>query len=140
MSAPYLAAGFSPATQRAYTEGSCWYLALALEALSGLEPVAIWAEGGMHHAGVRLHTGDVLDIAGVWTAPAWAAYWEARLGAASVASASAESEHWFLASQLYDETMLDVEITEDGTLVEVARRLLRAAEAAGTMSTPTGRG
>lgn len=130
MSKPYAPAGFGAETQRSYMEGFCWYLALALEALSGFEPVAVWADDGMHHAGVRLPNGGVLDIAGVWTPSDWASFWAARLGEVTIAPASVDSEHWGLALQLFDESMLDVEITEDGTLAEVARALLSTAEQA----------
>lgn len=119
--------GFDERALRAYSNGSCWYLALALQHKSGLKPIGLWADGSIRHVGVELSDGRIVDIEGIWNRESWLVDWKCELDYLDhvyVDDVTPEDEHWFLATQLFDETMLDANITDDETLDETADRIL----------------
>lgn len=76
--------GFQPDEIRAFTQGDCWALALALHEATGWQLVAIgysdeWAQPleyrSWEHVGVRRADGKVVDITGVHEEPEWLARW-----------------------------------------------------------------
>lgn len=110
-----------------YTRGACWYLALALHNKTGLPLTAIWGEDTIHHVGVELPNGDIVDVDGVWTSNHWSGYWYDELDMCDdieVGEPSMEDSNWADAFNAYDESMLTVDEGFELNLDEVSNLII----------------
>lgn len=126
-SSPIRFFGFDEDIVDYYTRGACWYLALALHNKTGLPLVAIWADGTIHHVGVELPNGDIVDVDGVWPVNNWSGYWYDELDMCDdieVGEPSMEDPNWSDAFNAYDETMLTAEEGFELNLDEVSDTII----------------
>lgn len=135
-SSPTRIFGFGESITQNYTNGSCWYLALALQFKTGLTPIALWADGSIHHVGVELPNGDIVDIVGVWHRNNWLTEWEYELDYLNdvhIDAVSTEDSYWFLATQAFDEVMLESTASDDMSLGQVADEIVKILNKSGLL-------
>lgn len=119
--------GFDEEIVDYYTRGACWYLGLALHNKTGLPLAAIWADGTIHHVGVELPNGDIVDIDGVWRSNSWSAFWYDELDMCDdieISEPSMQDPNWAEAFEAYSDDMLTVEEGFSMTLDEVSDTII----------------
>lgn len=57
------------------THGDCWLLAASLKNATGFPYATIYGDGEIHHVGVELPDGKIVDIEGVWESDVWERRW-----------------------------------------------------------------
>lgn len=122
-SSPAWIFNFDEHIQYVYSHGQCWYLALALELKTGCPVIALWADGSIHHVGIVLPRGEIVDIEGVWLSKNWITDWGYELDFlpdVHIGPVSEQDSHWFVAKQNFDESMLDATPVGEYTLGEVS--------------------
>jgi hypothetical protein len=79
---PAIPFSFGDDAVEAFTTADCGYLAIAINAASGLPMVTISDDepDSWYHAGVRLPDGRILDIEGIWDPQDWMAHWDHVMG------------------------------------------------------------
>lgn len=119
--------GFSEEIVEELTHGDCWHLASALRSRLKLPYAIIHGDGQMHHAGIELPDGNIVDIDGVWEVSEWERHWIDELGdvwEVYVGEPDVEDENYEL---LYpqDDGIENVVYGKDGTtLKEIADSIL----------------
>lgn len=124
---PFRSFGFDEDTTYIYSHGYCWDLALALEEATGLTPVGVWGKGSIHHVGVELPNGDIMDIDGVWNRKHWAGFWEAEMDYCEnffVGPVSMDDEHWRNAVESFTPNLLTERDGPGFTLGEIRDRII----------------
>lgn len=127
LTSPTRTFGFGEDLIYMYSHGYCWWLAQGLADLSGLTPVAVWAEESIHHVGVELPNGDVVDIDGVWHRQNWAEFWKRELDYPEgflVGPVASEEPHWLYAEEHYSPAMLNDAFGMDCTLGEICDTII----------------
>lgn len=127
MTSPTRNFGFDDNIIYMYSHGYCWWLAQALSDLTGLSPVAVWGKGSIHHVGVELPNGDIMDIDGVWNRKHWQAFWEAELDYCEnffVGPVSMDDHYWRNAHDTYTPNMLSQDLGMDYTLGEICDTII----------------
>lgn len=118
--------GFDEELIYTYSTGRCWYLVHALMERTGLEPIAFWAEGLIHHVGLLLPDETVVDVIGIWDKSSWEGKWTHTLAAGrgnnipygvSLRPPTVWDEYWRKSRQHYDaQDMLNEELYLSRTL------------------------
>lgn len=57
------------------SHGDCWLLAASLRNATGLPYATIYGDGEIHHIGIELPDGKVVDIEGIWEPDVWERRW-----------------------------------------------------------------
>ncbi|MBC9704062.1 MAG: hypothetical protein H9W81_03370 [Enterococcus sp.] len=127
MTSPNRSFGFDDDVAYMYSHGYCWWLAKGLADLTGLTPIAVWAKGSIHHVGVELPNGEVIDIDGVWNRQNWQGFWNRELDYCEdfhVGSTSSDEQHWRHIEETYSPTMLIQDFGLDYTLGEICDTII----------------
>lgn len=57
------------------THGDCWLLAASLKNATGLSYAPVYGDGEIHHVGIELPDGKIVDVEGIWEADVWERRW-----------------------------------------------------------------
>lgn len=130
MTAPTLSWGFSRDIEDYYAKGYCWYFVLSLLDKANFEVLAVWDPKEIHHVGIKLPTGQIVDIYGIWTREDWMEYWEQELlkslHAAKFAKPKQTDPYWASACYRYANGKLTYDENLEFTLEEVTDIVMNA--------------
>lgn len=131
MTSPIVSFGFDEDIENLYSNGYCWYLALALQSKTNFSVLGVWHKGSIHHVGIQLPNNQIVDIMGVWNFGHWHAFWETEFGSnhpTSISLATSLDPFWATALDLYKSSMLDDDFGYSHTLNDVAEQILNCLE------------
>ncbi|MBC9704061.1 MAG: hypothetical protein H9W81_03365 [Enterococcus sp.] len=127
--------GFDEELIFTYTTGRCWFLVRALQEECGLEPIAFWADGLIHHVGALLPDGTIVDVTGVWDRHTWMRKWANYLEVTAggeppqdvlLTAPDDRDWYWYESGELYrNNEMLSEELYLSHTLGSMVQAIIR---------------